>query len=903
MATKKELAQAQSFARRRLLTAFTSGIPGGKELEPARPARTVVAGVALAVLVVLGGLGFGLLSPSLPDGWDNNHLILIKGEGSRYVTQNGVLYPVANTASARLVVPAGELTTITVAAKQLDGLERGPAIGIVGAPDELPAADRLIKSGWSACLAEGAVATDLRAGEPAAEVSSASLLATVPGQTDTVWLISGGRRHPIAAGAIDGVAMFLGLGASATTEVPSLWLNLFAPGSELTGFEIPGAGGAAAHEAEVEGRQVRIGSMVRIAAGERTRTYVVTENSQLAELTPTAAALYEYGLKPDQQALAPVTAQGGQMQAFTFSSELKYPADWPQTVNEPMDSSARPCALTTGEADPADAVRLATATAEAPNQAGVTVQKGHGALFTPSDSASGSATYPFLVDHSGTAYAINNAPEATLAQLGYSAEDLSVAPRSWIALFTPGPALDPAAAGLPISASLEAQTGAEETDSADLAGAQPAAAATANECDDRVNNLMAGRPAALDTIQLSDAEVLATGKGVRVALVDSGVDASNRHFIDPEGIKHTVEDGWDFRYNGGTPPDPDVDQPPEGQIDNASGKVDSDGHGTAVAGLVAARTVAGSGLRGVAPGATIIPIRVYVNGSEEAAAVGHAPTEDNLAAGISAAVAAGADIINISMSTDTDHAGVREAVAAAQAAGALVVAAAGNVQDAGGTANPPWYGPDGSVYQVRYPAAYDAVVGVAAASTETGLVGAGALHGPQVDISAPGTNIVSTYLNGGDCGINGDEPSSSFATGYVSGAAALLAELYPDAGPEYWAYRLTATALRPRADSSDQLAGWGLLQVHDALTATLDASIPGPPPPGGSADQVAGGAAVPLVDPQSQSSPLEPIRAVAAPAAITALAVVAVAYSVSARRAGANRGNERASRRAPGPRL
>ncbi|MDR0625692.1 MAG: type VII secretion protein EccB, partial [Bifidobacteriaceae bacterium] len=160
MATKKELAQAQSFARRRLLTAFTSGIPGGKELEPAKPLRSVVAGAALALLIVLGGLGFGLLSPSLPDGWENNHLITVKSTGSRYISQSGVLYPIANTASARLLVPAGEFKAITVSAKQLDAVERGPAVGIVGAPDELPEVDRLLSKGWTACLTGGGLGTD-----------------------------------------------------------------------------------------------------------------------------------------------------------------------------------------------------------------------------------------------------------------------------------------------------------------------------------------------------------------------------------------------------------------------------------------------------------------------------------------------------------------------------------------------------------------------------------------------------------------------------------------------------------------------------------------------------------------------------------------------------------------------
>jgi hypothetical protein len=719
-----------------------------------------------------------------------------------------------------------------------------------------------------------------------AEPTTSSLLATQAGDPGTVWLITGGRRYPIAAAAVDGVAMVLGLGSSAAVEAPAAWLNLFAPGSELAGFQIPHAGEAAIHQAEVEGREVRIGSVVRIAAGERTRAYVVTENSELAQLTTTAAALYEYGLTPEQQALAPVTAQGTQLQAFTFSSELKYPPDWPEQIDEPLESGAIACALTTGEPDVASAARLAVA--KEPVEPGTRVEKGRGALIVPSDSATGTASYPFLVDHSGTAYAIPRDPDTVLAQLGYSPENATYAPRAWIALFAAGPALDPEAAGLAVSAAETGQIPAATADPAQAGGTGADRAgpdADGSACSDRVNNLSPLRPSALDAIQLVGVDALATGQGIRVAVVDSGV-APNRHFEDPEGLKNTVEDGWDFRYNGGTPPDPEVDTPPEGQVDAANGKVDLDGHGTVVAGLIAARPLEGSGLRGAAPGATIIPIRVYVSSSEEATAIGHGPTEDNLAAGILAAVAADAAIINISMSTDEDHPGIRAAVEAAQAAGALIVASAGNPSDVVGQASPPWYGPDGSVYQVRYPAAYPGVLGVAATGTD-GLAGTGSLHGPQVDIAAPGAGIVSTYLNGGDCGVNGDEPSSSFATGFVSGAAALVAERYPRAGPDYWAYRLTATAVRTRSDSSDQIVGWGALQVHDALTATLDATVPGPTPPGdpnqAAEEPEPTASPVPLIAPRRQASALEPVRAITAPALITLTALVAAAATLSAR--------------------
>src|SRR3954468_21544372 len=100
MATKKELIEAQSYSRRRLLSAFIGGAPGGKELEPAQPLRAVVAGIALTAMVLLGGVFLGIFRPGLPDGWENNRLIIASDTGARYVSIDGTLYPVINTASA-----------------------------------------------------------------------------------------------------------------------------------------------------------------------------------------------------------------------------------------------------------------------------------------------------------------------------------------------------------------------------------------------------------------------------------------------------------------------------------------------------------------------------------------------------------------------------------------------------------------------------------------------------------------------------------------------------------------------------------------------------------------------------------------------------------------------------------
>lgn len=72
MATKKDLVEAQSFSKRRLTTAIVSGAPGGREVEPHRPMKAVIGGLALTVVLVIGSLDFGWLKGSLPQNWGDN---------------------------------------------------------------------------------------------------------------------------------------------------------------------------------------------------------------------------------------------------------------------------------------------------------------------------------------------------------------------------------------------------------------------------------------------------------------------------------------------------------------------------------------------------------------------------------------------------------------------------------------------------------------------------------------------------------------------------------------------------------------------------------------------------------------------------------------------------------------
>jgi len=171
---------------------------------------------------------------------------------------------------------------------------------------------------------------------------------------------------------------------------------------------------------------------------------------------------------------------------------------------------------------------------------------------------------------------------------------------------------------------------------------------------------------------------------------------------------------------------------------------DHQGHGTHVAGIIAAQEN-GIGVIGVAPEAKILPIKVLDDSGRSGF--------NQIAAGVRAAIAAKVDIINMSLgapSTPPDD--FYNAIKEAHDAGIIIVAAAGN--DAGA---------------VNWPARYDEVIAVSAIDNQGKLANFSS-HGSQIDFGAPGVNVYSTYLNNQYAILNGTSQASPF----IAGVCALL---------------------------------------------------------------------------------------------------------------------------------
>ena len=315
-------------------------------------------------------------------------------------------------------------------------------------------------------------------------------------------------------------------------------------------------------------------------------------------------------------------------------------------------------------------------------------------------------------------------------------------------------------------------------------------------CQIGIDKWITQPPSAYSFLGMKEALKLSQGQ-VRVAIVDSGVAAGNAHF------KDAVEPGTDL-------------------VESGDGRNDVFGHGTAIAGQIAAREVSGSGVVGFAPRATIVPVRVYVDNSDDSKRAGKGPTAARTADGIRWAADQGIRVIIVPQSLTSDDVALRTATQYAHSKGALVVASAGNVEQNANSGS--------QDTAVRFPAGYPEALAVTAVDAQ-GNPSQSVVHGTHVEIAAPGSQIASTFFANGDCMFATQGASTSYATGYVGAIVALIAARYPNETPDQWKYRLLATALRPTPSQRTAEEGWGIVAPFNALNFVNDGKMPGPTNP------------------------------------------------------------------------
>ncbi len=264
-----------------------------------------------------------------------------------------------------------------------------------------------------------------------------------------------------------------------------------------------------------------------------------------------------------------------------------------------------------------------------------------------------------------------------------------------------------------------------------------------------------------------------TGEGIKVAVIDTGVNTLHEDF----GGSTAFVSGWDYSLD---------------RVYSTTENRDENGHGTHVAGIIAAR-INGKGVVGVAPKATIIPIRV----SNSAGLI----LSYNVAKAIDKAVALGADVINLSFGGNGYSYLESKAIQKAIEANVSVVAASGN---------------DSGYYQ-RYPASYPGVISVAA-SNGRDEIASFSTRSATLSIAAPGVDIFSFgKANNAYVSLDGTSMSSPFTAGVV----ALLKKKTPSLTPYQAKEILERTAIDISTVGYDVESGYGRIDPPKALSEPL----------------------------------------------------------------------------------
>lgn len=252
--------------------------------------------------------------------------------------------------------------------------------------------------------------------------------------------------------------------------------------------------------------------------------------------------------------------------------------------------------------------------------------------------------------------------------------------------------------------------------------------------------------------------------GVMLGIIDSGVDPNH------QDLNGKVMNGYDFANNDFNP-------------------MDDHGHGTHIAGIAAANSNEGIGIAGVCPKCRILPVKVLTD-----TGWGYSSW---IAQGIAYATSYGADVINLSLGGTTYSSVLHDAIKYAYQKEIAVIAAAGN---------------SGST-PILYPAKHPESIAVAATDHNDNNPWF-SNYGPEMDIAAPGSSILSSLPNNEYTKWSG----TSMATPHVTGAAGVLLSLKPDLTPEEMRTCLRETADDLGTSGWDEYYGAGRLNLETLVS-------------------------------------------------------------------------------------
>jgi type VII secretion protein EccB len=439
--SRRDQVQAQSYVLGRLASALVSAEPDAMETPHRRTVAGVLCGILVAGLVVAGFAVYGFLVPGAATKWRQAGVLIVEREtGSRYLLAAGRLRPVLNYASARLLLGTRP-KVVSVSAASLRGVPHGQPLGIVGAPDVLPAVSALRDTVWSACAAAATTLAVRRAAEPAPATlpPGQAIVVRANGQEYLLW---NGRRFRLAA---PWLAKIFGYAGSAVTVAPG-WLDLLPSGVDIAPIPVPGRGEAGP---AIDGRPTRIGQLFAVRVDGGPERHYLLQRDGLSQLTATGYAIASGD--PDAAGDPPRQISLGALARLPVAGGPVPGAGAPPTppVLARAGGGQTWCVRTPVGGAPG-------LSADHPVGADGTVHTGPGVIRTDrtagavevAPGAGGLAvagTVLYLVTDAGLKYPVAGA--AVAATLGYPLQSATVLEPGLLDLLPTGPLLDPRMAG------------------------------------------------------------------------------------------------------------------------------------------------------------------------------------------------------------------------------------------------------------------------------------------------------------------------------------------------------------------------------------------------------------------------------------------------------------------------
>ncbi|MFE9692586.1 type VII secretion protein EccB [Micromonospora sp. NPDC005806] len=456
MRTRRDQVQAYRFVTRRIVSALLSGDPETNDL-PMRRLGMAVFGSVIVAAIVLGGAGAygqftGNAAPLEP-----NTLVIERETGATYVFTDGKLHPTLNYASARLILDEADPPVRTMSQASIKDRARGRAVGIVGAPDDVPDRKSLVGLPWSVCDVPDPV-------DPQRSTTRLVIDRQLPGGTpltdqavlvrvnDARYLLTGGSQLRVVGDEQALVA--LKMAGAPNLTVGQQLLNAVPVGPPLRKPSIDGFGSSSG--LAVADRPARVGQVFRaadqyyvltrqglVAIKEVTALLLLGDGGQITDITPDQAGRLLTDQRLDAEGLPQRLPTLHDVRTGRTVLCVTYRATGagqpPTTTLEVFDQPPVELTAETGVAarqGSRDAVRTAEGVL-LPGGKGVLAQAAAGET---GKAAAGSTVY--LITAQGVRYPLGTASGDAKAALGYGDVPPLAVPASLLALVPTGPTLE-----------------------------------------------------------------------------------------------------------------------------------------------------------------------------------------------------------------------------------------------------------------------------------------------------------------------------------------------------------------------------------------------------------------------------------------------------------------------------